>query len=346
MEVSILKKMKVAELKNYIKKTGIEVRHISKLKKDQLIECINHHRRCAQAKLVIAAFVKKHWRPYLIRKCEQLRVNHSFRDQCVNEIDFYTLEPLSQIPDKLFYCVCENNFYYGFNVFSLSSLIKHRHTSYNPFSREVFPETTRKNVMQLVRLLFLLEPLSVLFAEEDNEDEEETTVATVSTFQPPANRFLGNNIYPPREGLNADQIELVNKLTQLRRLSLERRIDELFIEIDLLGNYTKSTWIKNLSKTRCIRMFHILHDYWEHENISRNIKWSICSLTGDPFYNIIIHNFNNLTDEQILEGLVLVMENMVYTGVDLEYRKIGALQVIVNLVRVSEEARHHFFWLT
>jgi hypothetical protein len=52
-----------------------------------------------------------------------------------------------------------------------------------------------------------------------------------------------------------------------------------------------------------------------------------------------------MSKEQMQEICLNVMEAMVHTGVDTEYRKIGTLHVLSVLTIVSMQARNSMTWL-
>jgi len=140
---------------------------------------------------------------------------------------------------------------------------------------------------------------------------------------------------------------MLDHLMEMRQgqITIDSRITQLFMEIDYLGNYTDSRWFRDLTTNDAIRLFHFLQDFWENQrHLSSEVKWQICSITGSPFYNIFIVNFNSLTREEIMEACVIVMENMVFTGCDEDARKLGAMQVLMNLANVSEDARRSLPW--
>jgi hypothetical protein len=72
----------------------------------------------------------------------------------------------------------------------------------------------------------------------------------------------------------------------------------------------------------------------------------ICCL-NDPFYGRFgeILNVDENTLEILQEACLYVIENMVYTGIDVEYRKIGTFHALTALTLVSDDARHQFQWL-
>jgi hypothetical protein len=110
------------------------------------------------------------------------------------------------------------------------------------------------------------------------------------------------------------------------------------MEIDRLGQYTKSRWLLSLSPLNLINLYTNLEAIWSWRgNLRISLKRRIYPF-GDPFINRTARGND-------LEYCTLVMENLVYSGIDIEDRKIGALHVISALTSVSIEARIQYDWL-
>ncbi len=125
------------------------------------------------------------------------------------------------------------------------------------------------------------------------------------------------------------------------------RIQEVFMEMDQLGNYTHTGWFSNLDRREYIRLFRILFDIWTFRGqLSAQMKMNIC-IVGDPFYEIRRQgiNLHNMSLEDIKEICITVIEYMVYCGIDDEYKKIGTLHVLTGLTGVSSGARIALPWL-
>ena len=57
------------------------------------------------------------------------------------------------------------------------------------------------------------------------------------------------------------------------------------------------------------------------------------------------NDLTDLTVEQLKARCLCVMEDMIYTGVDIEFKTLGALHVLTVLTVVSREARINMPWL-
>jgi hypothetical protein len=145
---------------------------------------------------------------------------------------------------------------------------------------------------------------------------------------------------------NYEYETMLNFIRNTRSNTILERSRLLFVEIDQLGNYSNLEWFTNLDRRGYIRYFRILRDIWIYRaQIPSTIKFKICPL-WDPFLILTdVHRLNELSIEQ-LQGICLsVMEDMVYTGVDVEFKTLGAIHALSVLTIVSHEARIALPWL-
>jgi hypothetical protein len=70
-------------------------------------------------------------------------------------------------------------------------------------------------------------------------------------------------------------------------------------------------------------------------------------MLGNPFFNIFNERiyYNDVSLGRIQEACLIVFENMVYTGIDVEHRKIGTMHALSALTTVSLNARTTMPWL-
>jgi hypothetical protein len=144
------------------------------------------------------------------------------------------------------------------------------------------------------------------------------------------------------------------RIQNIRSKNVSTRISELFIEIDLLGNYTQSTWFSNLEKVHYLKLILDLYEIWHYRsNMSIIVRNNICPYFNpfndglDNVYAIrhIYMNGRNYSREQIQKYALTIMENIIYSGIDLEYRKLGTIHVLRALTLVSIPARTSLPWL-
>jgi hypothetical protein len=163
-----------------------------------------------------------------------------------------------------------------------------------------------------------------------------TTTSNVSAVGIQVNTAIRN--------LTPHQQILLERMNDIQSKPTEHRIRELFMEIDQLGNYTQETWFSNLSERTLVHFYRYLYDIWRHRgNLSEEVRTRICSLQ-DPFRNIETH-ITNINIDVLRKVCLNVMEHMVYTGIDVEYQKLGALHVLSAMTLVSIPARNAMYWL-
>ena len=262
------------------------------------------------------------------------------RSICTNDTDFYTFEPLKNIPyDNFFSYKDEQNFIYGFELSSLIEYIKNKRRSHklltNPYNRssinEIIPNIRKLN--RINNIIFKKIPEKKLVEKKPTQ---------------PA-RIISNS-YQTRSLLlgveyNYNHSEMLHFIRSVRAKSIDERTRALFIEIDQLGNYSNYQWFENLERRNYLRYFRILKDIWCYRaQIPINVKIKICPL-WDPFIMLSTDDLIDLTIDQMKARCLCVMEDMVYSGVDTEYKTLGALHVLSVLTIVSREARLNMPWL-
>ena len=294
-----------------------------------------------------AIVIQKYFRGHMIRYSFRIR-GPCFKNiaQCVNDSDGYTLEPLNEIPFERFITITDKqNFVYGFDVVSLATVYKKTNKIINPYTRERVDYQVLHQIMSLFKIVNIVFPDCV--TDDERKQTQMNTIIPVNTCTPrsPRNRVVQrtsvtNNIYTQGQTL------LMRKMQELRELPLSRRIEDLFIEIDLLGNYTSSRWFSILTKLQCFEFHRVLLYIWNRGDLPNETKRQICQL-HDPFLNNLLprENYINLTLEQAQETCINVMEQIIHGGVDDEYRKIGTMHVLSALTIVSVPARTNYIWL-
>jgi hypothetical protein len=119
------------------------------------------------------------------------------------------------------------------------------------------------------------------------------------------------------------------------------------MEINQLGNYTDALWFSSLELRDYIKLYRTLYEIWNYRaQLSIEMKRKIC-VFGNPFLNIFIERtyYNDLSLARIKEACLIVFENLVYSGIDIEHRKIGTMHALSALTIVSLSARNAMPWL-
>jgi len=334
---SVLDKIKQPELKQIAKYYKLPVSGTKPILFERLMMFFS---RCSQS-----IKIQKVFRGYLVRKCFKDK-GEGFKDitNCVNENDFYSLEPLREIPIKYFFTFTCGKFNYGCNIMSLVQLIKNSKGSVkNPYNRENIELEKIKTILNVygkIRIIFGLPSDAPVI-------NNNSLIQIQGSIQ--ENRRVRGLI--ARDNLVVASSELIDerrvKIAEIQSKAVSTRIQEVFMEMDQLGNYTHPGWFSSLDRREYIRLFRILFDIWSFRGqLSAQMKTYIC-IIGDPFYEIRRQGINiHDMPIEIIQGLCLkVIEYMVYGGIDDEYKKIGALHVLTGLSGVSMGARTSLPWL-
>lgn len=306
--------------------------------------------------------IQRVFRGHIVRYCRKLR-GPAFRNRllCVNDTEFYTLDPIRNIPDELFFSFTDSqNYVYGFDVCSIISLITKSDKPKNPYNREEFPYNAMVALHRLYNITRILFPTINHYEQNETTPYSKitntlrTTAGTDTTdyintiFQSLNTRSLGNVSVPnvSRNQIVTQQADLNRSLETIRSQPLETRVRELFMEINLLGNYAESSWFTNLNRLRLARYYQFYYDWWYvRSRLSSDTRNKICML-DDPFSDVnLLYMYPTTTLEDFREACVRLMENMVYGSLDIEYRKLGALHLLSVLTIVSDEARVAMPWL-
>jgi hypothetical protein len=123
-------------------------------------------------------------------------------------------------------------------------------------------------------------------------------------------------------------------------------MEEVFIEIDFLGNYTQTSWFSTLNVIECTQVVQYLIDIWNYRsNMSREIRSQICPFFNPFYYRVFNFPRNILRIDINHHRALTIIENIVFSGGDVEYRKLGIIHVLTALTIVSPEARNALPWL-
>lgn len=323
-----LHKCKVAQLKDIAREYKLKVGG----KKAELIRRILDY--FGQDKCVIV--IQRIFRGHLVRHLFRL-LDNSNPSTCNNPSDFFSLDPLTDIPTKNLICYTDSSgFRYGFSLESIFESVKHQCKLKNPYNRECFPE---KVVDRIIRAYFILRIVSPdITVKLETEDADQL-------FR----RMLCQNY----EAFSASQsnlyLTMLAKFAQIQQKPVRTRILELFIEIDHLGNYTNPDWFGLLTRGQYIQFYRILYDIWNFRSrMPDSVRRNICIL-GDPFNRVnminIIYSIEDITIDHIKCVCLQLFEYMVFGGIDMEHRQIGAFHALSALTVVSRGAREALPWL-
>jgi hypothetical protein len=251
------------------------------------------------------------------------------RKICTNTTDFYTMEPVEEIPFNDFFSYTDaNNFTYGFDINSLIELYTKKGKLINPYNRERF---TVKTIYQVIRLYKVMK---IIFKTESDEQLSNNTI-----IQP----IITSIPQPVQNNQPARMTE--QKLAGIRETPVSERITAVFMDIDQLGHYTNIEWFTLLNKRQYYNFIREIYNIWRFRaQIPYMTKFKICPY--DPISSIITTvNYEENSIETLREGCLQIIENMVYMGYDNEHRNLGTFHILTALTVVSIPARISMPWL-
>ena len=301
-------KMKLHELKPLLKQYGLKLTG----NKSELIGRLQNHK--LQSEKVVG--IQRIFRGYMARLWIKLKKGTG--KSCVNEMDFYTMEPIDEIPFYYYIHYTEetSNTSYTFNIMSLCSMISKSGKFENPYTRENMKRSCGPLLAKIIRLTLILFPQHEIVGEL--KEVYATDKITVDTLAPVIRPAIQN---------------------------LDRRITELFIAIDTLGHYTQREWFMNLSNAQICTLVMRINTLWAtttnevRQNISPGLSPFSVQNTG----------VTRMTLDRTLEEnraiTIKIGESLVYKGTNNEYKIMGVMFFLTGLTTVSYPARIQMPWL-
>ena len=303
----ILSKYKIPELKAIARSHDLYVSGT----KPVLIKRISSHFHLIKNIVLIQTYFRRH----LVYTFFNLLGKRDKDEKYINDTDFYTMDPLNEIPfyDFLKY-KDKNGFLYGFHFYSLMKLLKNNNELINPYTRERMDLKLINTVCTLSRLNY------ILFKHTYDEFDV-------------INHDIESNCITRRN-------DVIRNLEEIRTRPIISRIEQAFMEIDFLGNYTQSSWFTSLGQLGYMRFLQDLVDIWNYRS---NMSFTVM-IQITPYYNPFSFGF---TDDiySYQRRTITIIENIIFSGGDVEYRKLGAIHILTALTMVSQEARYAMPWL-
>lgn len=331
-------KFKLPELKQIAKEYKL---HVSG-NKSVVVERIETYLTKYKNSIVI----QKWFRGHLVRYSFRLRGPAFKTRKCVNDSDFYSLEPLHEIDFERFFSYKDSaGFVYGFDLYSLLNLYKTKNKLSNPYNREHMPFPLVSRIFTLFQIIKIVFPNTL----DSIAGQIHPPATIIPTIRTPIRRTLP--MQHPEQIVQTSpeiqrMIQMRNHLQSIQAMPIPTRVREVFSEMDILGNYTNAAWFNNLSKLGYATFYRYYYGWWTTmSRMSIDTKRKICVLR-DPFINInVISDYDTTSIDTYKEMALGVIEAMVYTGIDIEHRKLGALQALTILTLVSHSAREAMPWL-
>lgn len=315
-----LNKSKVIELKGYAKTLEIKTSG----NKEELKQRIHRHIQIMDSVIKIQSVIRRK----LVYLWKQLKGNTK---DCVNDTDFYTLEPINEIPYLYYMQYAGQNVKYGFNILSLCSLAVKNKNFENPYTRENMRQTIANEMGRIIKLTNTLFPGNELMNQLKNMYEGKDSSNVL------------HGLFAPAQP-NHRQQRINPIFTRLQSLPMEQRITELFITIDNLGNYTQKEWLTRLNITQL--RYTIVKVYAVWQRLPLELRNQICPQIS-PFSRHIIANLSreDLTQDYAIESVVKMAEVMVHSSAQREDRVMGAMYFLIGLSMASPDARLAMPWL-
>ncbi len=238
-------------------------------------------------------------------------LNPSKRKLCVNDTDFFTLEPITDIePNNFFSYKDDKGIIYGFDVKSLGMMLETQGSIMNPYNRYVFTGDILRNINTLIN-----KPRNRTIDEEEYEIFNKMTEMRTT----PVDTRIANLFYEIDRLGNYTVPDWFSRLTREKYLHMYKRIRELWNYRAMLEDETKRAICPyydpfNFRLTR----------YSGYINTQRELQ---------------------LTESDCRKMCLTLMENLIYTGRDDITKNIITAHILSALTLVSSNARTSMPWL-
>jgi hypothetical protein len=301
-----LRKRTIPELKRIARENGLFVSG----SKPMLIERVQKH--FTRIKLIIRCQSSVRRNLVLSRlKIRGPALAPSKRKLCVNDTDFFTLEPISEIEQENFFSYQDDKGHiYGFDVKSLSMMYDSQGSLMNPYNRYVFTGATLRRINTLIR-----KPKT----RTNDEAEMETFDRMIELRTKPIETRITDLFYEIDRLGNYTMSEWFSRLTREKYLYLYKRMRELW-------NY-RAMLEDDMKRAICpfFDPFQFrLGRYTAYINTQRE---------------------RDLTEIECRKICVIAIENLIYTGRDDITKNTMTAHILSALTLVSSDARTTMPWL-
>jgi hypothetical protein len=263
---------------------------------------------------------------FLRRKLNKLRgpALHN-REICTNETDFYSLDPIRDIPNHQFFSYEEffetdsnggvkvkpKPSYYGFDIASIYNLILsdnfveneyalHRrllwNESNNPYNRNKIPHSVTRDILKIIKLDRILSSKRVL--NNNKMNKRKLKISSNNNNINNNNYEYDNNNYIQEDNDNIINGNMENNgsinialpqdvLTPQQRF--RQHVLGLFQTINALGHYSDPDWFITLTYEQHITFLRELIDIWNYRaELSPQMRRTIYPPYGDPFPQYVL----------------------------------------------------------
>lgn len=317
---------------------------------------------------------------FLRRKLDKLRgpaLND--RDICINETDFYSLDPIRDIPNQQFFSYEEvakeeensksksKTCYYGFDIASIYNLILSDNgveTEYglsrrliwnesnNPYNRNKIPHNVIRDILKIIKLDRILNVKHVLKNNKKMTKNQMINNNVNNNYEYDNNNYMeedNNNAVVGNGGGGMNIALPQDVLTPHQRF--RQHVLRLFQMINALGHYSDPDWFVALTYEQHITFLRELIDIWNYRaELSPQARRTIYPPYGDPFPHYVLgwvtHQFYiYLSPENIININLTVIERFIASAVSEADRCLGSNFILCALTLVSIPAREALPWL-
>jgi hypothetical protein len=322
---------------------------------------------------------------FLRRKINKLRGPAlSNREICINETDFYSLDPIREIPNQQFFSYEEvakeevnskskpKSCYYGFDIASIYNLILSDNgveneyglsrrniwnESNNPYNRNKIPHNVIRDILKIIKLDRILNRKRVL--KNNNKNKKMSRIQMMNNninnnnnYEYDNNNFIeenNNNNNNNNVGASMNIALPQDVLTPSQRF--RQHVLGLFQTINALGHYSDPEWFIALTYDQHITFLRELIDIWNYRaELSPQARRTIYPPYGDPFPHYVLgwvtHQFYiYLSLENIININLTVIDRFISSAVLEADRCLGSNFILCALTLVSIPAREALPWL-
>ena len=317
---------------------------------------------------------------FLRRKLNKLRGPAlSNREICVNETDFYSLDPIREIPNQQFFSYEEiakeedrskKSCYYGFDIASIYNLILSDNgveneyalsrrlifnESNNPYNRNKLPHNVIRDILKIIKLDRILSRKRVLKNNKKMTRNQMMNNNNNNNYEYDNNNYIAENDNNNNNNNDANMGSGMNIALPQDVLTPHQRFRQhvlrLFQTINALGHYSDPEWFVALTYEQHITFLRELIDIWNYRaELSPQARRAVYPPYGDPFPHYVLgwvtHQFYiYLSPENIININLTVIERFIASAVSEGDRCLGSNFILCALTLVSIPAREALPWL-
>jgi len=227
------------------------------------------------------------------------------RSICVNETDFFTMEPIQEINIEEFVSFEDKDkMIYGFNIISLYNIwLKCPKPYRNPYNRNIFP-------LDLKKKCDLIHKFSKSFFNGVNVD--------IDTPEPSMNET------------NRFELEVLNIFQEINALGN-------------YTDHTWFLSLSRHNLIRFIREIVDIWSY--RADLTFSVKQAICPPNGNPFLGLQLNTLQTIETLRLQQMSISIIRSIVLSARDTTNRSLGAYYVLGALTLVSQQAALSLPWL-